>query len=79
MEFIIHWIMESFAATFYMTTFSAYSSCFIGLCTYLGALIDDFKGLSVKLNKKIISDNVNHSETREILAELVQLHSNTLR
>lgn len=82
LEFYLQLLIQLPTATFYLTMFSAYSSCFIGLCIYLGALMDEFKSVCSKLDRQIIDDKmsrVNCVIGQEILADLVQLHSNTLR
>lgn len=79
MEFLIYWIIQLLAAGSYLIMFSAFSSCFIGLCIYLGAFMDDIESISFAINREIGSDKVNFHLTRGALAELVQLHNYTLR
>lgn len=82
MEFYIYLIIQLAAVTFYMTVFSVYSSCFIGLCTYFDAIMDDFSDICSKINREIIKHQIcktNELKTEHIFAELVQLHGHTLR
>lgn len=48
---------------------------------YLDALIDDFNGVAIKLDKSITEKNYRKKEltSQSTLNEIVQLHNDTLR
>lgn len=81
-EFILS-LLHQFSAVFpYLAIFSAYCSCYIGFCTYLSALIIDFKLITSKLDKEITemdNGNTTQLDTQQTINELIQLHVDILR
>lgn len=62
-----------------MIVFTAYSGYFIGFCTYLAALVDDFGRVASKIDNPESKQRDGESIAQNILNELIQLHDDILR
>lgn len=77
-------LVQQLLSTFsYMTIFSAYCTCFIGLCTYLSACVTDFKTIASRLDEELLKMNqINRKKfvftTQRTINELIELHNDVL-
>lgn len=80
LEFFLQLIYQLLAAITYAAIYAGLCACFIGLFTYIEALIVDFGNVVSELDESVAKENVrnNDSNTQNILNELILLHINIL-
>lgn len=78
-EYLIAVLIQLLSAITYLMIFAVYSLCFIGMCTYFDAILDDLNAIAMKIDREIINNKKQERNcaeaTKQMLDELIQLHS----
>lgn len=61
----------------YMLTFATFLSIFVGFCTYLNVLMNDFNAIGSRLQTEL--NEKSNSKVQKILSEHIQFHYDILR